>query len=85
MRVSPAAVLANPAAVSQAAPPPKKRGRVTGRPVSDKKFILLAALSVTGFAAAIPANLWFPQLAPVKISPYTVIGGAALDINGAYR
>jgi len=50
-----------------------------------KRFILLSFLTVAGFIAAILANLWFPQVADVKILPYTVIGGAALDINSAYR
>jgi NitT/TauT family transport system permease protein len=40
---------------------------------------------VAGFAIAILSNLWFPQLAQVKITPYPVAGGAELDINGAYR
>jgi NitT/TauT family transport system permease protein len=53
--------------------------------VSNKKFIVLLILTVSGFIAAILANLWFPQIAAVKLSPYTVIGGATLDINSAYR
>jgi NitT/TauT family transport system permease protein len=50
-----------------------------------KRFILLSALSVSGFAAAILINIWFPQIAAVKITTYTVFGGAAVDINQAYR
>jgi len=45
----------------------------------------LTALSVAGFAVAIAVNLWFPQIAAVKISPYAVFGGATLDINQTYR
>jgi hypothetical protein len=75
----------NPSIAHQATPPSKKRGRVTGHVVSDKTFILLSALTVAGFAIAVLANLRFPQIASVEISSYAVIGGVALDINGAYR
>jgi len=53
--------------------------------MSLKKFITLSFLTVAGFIAAILANLWFPQVAAVKIQLYAVIGGAALNINSAYR
>jgi len=71
--------------LKQSAPFPKPRERAAGHMISNKVFILLTAISVAGFAIAILSNLWFPQIAAVKISPYTVFGGATLDINQAYR
>jgi NitT/TauT family transport system permease protein len=53
--------------------------------VNNKRFILLTALSVAGFAIAIGANFWFPQIAAVKITPYVVFHGVTLDINQTYR
>lgn len=67
------------------APSPKSRGRAAGHTVSNRAFILLTAVSVAGFIVAILSNLWFPQIANVKILPYTVFDGATLDINQAYR
>jgi NitT/TauT family transport system permease protein len=85
MSIPPHVTLENPNTAHLATSPPKKRGRPAGHVISDKTFILLSALTVAGFAIAILANLRFPQIAPVEISSYPVIGGAALDINGAYR
>lgn len=51
----------------------------------DKAFIPLAVFSVAGFGAAILTNMWFAQIADVKINAYTVFGGVVLDINQAYR
>lgn len=67
------------------APPPKRRGRVAGHTVTNKKYIILTVLTVAVFSAAIAANLWFPQIADVKISNYIVFGGVTLDINQSYR
>jgi len=53
--------------------------------VNNRNFILLTALSAAGFAIAVGANLWFPQIAAVKITPYVVFGGVTLDINQTYR
>jgi len=54
--------------------------------VSDRAFIVITAITVSGFALAILSNLWFPQIAAVKVTtPYTVLGTTALNINQAYR
>lgn len=58
----------------------------SGRAVSDRAFILITAISVSGFITAALSNLWFPQVAAVKITPYAVFDNAAtLDFNQAYR
>jgi NitT/TauT family transport system permease protein len=62
-----------------------RRGRVKAHSISNRKFILLSALTAAGFAVAGLANLWVPQIADVKISSYIVFGGMPTDINGAYR
>jgi len=54
--------------------------------VSDRAFIIITAITVSGFALAILSNLWFPQIAAVKVTtPYTVFGNTTLNINQAYR
>jgi len=50
-----------------------------------KNFIFFTVLSVAGFLIAILVNFLFPQIAPVKISPYIIYGGVELDINQTYR
>lgn len=52
--------------------------------ISNPKFILSAVFSVSGFLLAIFANLFFRQIADVKITAYSY-GSLILDINGAYR
>jgi len=57
-----------------------------GHAVSDRKFILLTVISVSGFILAALSNLWFPQIANVKITPYPVFDNAAeINFNQAYR
>jgi NitT/TauT family transport system permease protein len=65
-------------------PSPQQRGRALGRDMSHKRFVLLSMLSIAGFSIAILVNLWFPQIAAVKISPYTIFNRMSLDINQAY-
>ena len=62
----------------------KRRERGTGV-LFYKSFVFLAVLSITGFLVAILVNLWFPQIAAVKISSYKFFGGAQMNINQAYR
>lgn len=90
MRNLPETILRKDQVAVPAAPPLFKRRRAgspayAGHSVSDKKFVLLSILSVAGFLTAILTNLWFPQIAPVKLLTYTFNGGATFDSNDAYR
>ncbi|MDR0935056.1 MAG: ABC transporter permease subunit [Oscillospiraceae bacterium] len=52
----------------------------------NRKFLLLSIISVIGFIAAIFVNVLFPQLADIKIIPYTFFGEKlTLDMNETYR
>lgn len=52
--------------------------------ISNQKFILLTVFTVSGFLLAVLANLFFRQIADVKITAYAY-GSFVIDINGAYR
>lgn len=67
-----------------AIPPLLKQGRNGKTHISNLKFILLTVFTVTGFALAILVNLFFRQVADVKISAYSY-GSQIIDINEAYR
>jgi NitT/TauT family transport system permease protein len=64
-------------------PSPALRGGEPAEDVKGRRYVLLSALSVLGFAIAILTNHVFPQIADVVIEPYE-IGALRLDINGLY-
>ncbi len=61
-----------------------KQGGSNKQHISSLKFILLTLFTVSGFTLAIFANLFFRQIADVKITAYSY-GALVIDINGAYR
>ena len=65
-------------------PPLLQQGRNGKKHISNRKHILITVFTVTGLALAILANLFFRQLADVKISAYSY-GSLIIDINDAYR
>lgn len=62
----------------------RKQGRVPVRALSNKRFAVLALLTVAGFLAAILVNLLFPQIAKVAIESYPVGVSRRLDMNQLY-
>lgn len=64
--------------------PRASRSQKAGNLIENKTFILLSIFTVSGFIIAIFVNLLFPQIAEIKIKPYTVYG-FKLNINQAYR
>ncbi len=61
-----------------------KQGSDGKKHISNLKFILVTVFTVSGFTLAILANLFFRQIANVKITAYSY-GSLVIDINDAYR
>jgi len=60
---------------------PRRKGQ---KAVTARKWAFALALTAAGFAAAIAANVFVPQIADVDIKTYE-IAGLALTFNTAYR
>ena len=65
-------------------PPLLKQGRNVKKHISDKKYLLLAVFTVTGLVIAVLANVFFRQVADVKITAYSY-GALIVNVNEAYR
>lgn len=64
--------------------PRPKPGQSPSLFVSNSRYLLESAVSVTGFVAAILVNILFPQVAEIETKVYR-IGGLELTANLAYR
>ena len=64
--------------------PRPKPGQSPSLFVSNSRYLLESAVSVTGFVAAILVNVLFPQVAEIETKVYQ-IGGLELTANLAYR
>lgn len=65
-------------------PPLLTGGRSNKKHISNRNYILATGFTIAGFVIAILTNLFFRQIADVKITSYAY-GSVIISINDAYR